>query len=268
MSYSVLSSVSNARVKQWASLAEKKGRDRTGTFLVEGPHLVMEVLQSDFLVEHVVYDVSKGIPADLQDFDSTTWIAASTEVMRKCTQTVEPQGIFAVVQKRETSIDLLLSKKDGLLILTDGVRDPGNLGTIIRSADAAGADGIVLGSGTVDVYNPKTVRSTMGSMFHLPIVHSIDLPSLLQSAQKQKVRTVSATVGADNHCYAYDFRGAVWIIVGNEAHGVSEEVELAVQDHISIPMRGGAESLNVAMATTVLLYEALRQREFGQSTKI
>lgn len=262
MSKDILTSVTNPKVKQWSSLKDKKGRARSGCFLVEGPHLVMEALASSFKVNQVVFDASKGIPQELRDHAQSDWVAVSETVMRKCTDTVEPQGIFAIVEKQSVSLETLLTLENPLIVVVDGVRDPGNLGTIIRSADAAGADGIILGQGTTDLFNPKTVRSTMGSMFHLPIVTMINLPQALSAAKMRHIRCVSASLDAKEHCFAYNFKGAVWIIVGNEAHGVSDSVEAEVTDRVYIPMKGGAESLNVAMATTVLLYEAMRQRLF------
>jgi TrmH family RNA methyltransferase len=261
----VITSVHNRKVKEWASLLDKKGRDQTGCFLVEGPHLVQEALKSGAPVRTVVYEQDAGIPAELLPWrDSTRWIAASPEVLRKCSDTVHPQGVFAVVEKTDVPADVLFERPNAFGIVTDGVQDPGNLGTIIRSADAAGADFVVLGKGTADLYNPKTVRATMGSLFHLPIVHG-DLAELLSIARDRGIRTVAAALDAAQSCYALDCRQAVWFVVGNEAHGVSPAVRRLVTDEVVIPMRGGAESLNVAMAATILLFEAMRQRlEMGR----
>lgn len=257
-----ITSTANPRIKEWASLLEKKGRDKKGLYLVEGPHLVHEALTSGSQVQAVVFAQEKGIPVDLEPWvQSTEWISASDDCMRKCSDTVHPQGIFAVIRKGEASIEALLSKEAGLVIVTDGVQDPGNLGTIIRSADAAGADAVILGRGTVDLYNPKTVRSTMGSLFHLPIIEA-DLLRVLPQAKDRGIRTLSASLQAKQSCYQYDFRQSTWLIMGNEASGVAESTRQWVTDEIIIPMQGRAESLNVAMASTVLLYEAMRQRHY------
>jgi TrmH family RNA methyltransferase len=153
----------------------------------------------------------------------------------------------------------LLEQVNGLVIVIDGVQDPGNLGTIIRSADAVGATGVVLGRGTVDLYNPKTIRSTMGSLFHLPILES-DLHELLPLARQKNIRLVSTSLQAQHSCYELDMADTIWFILGNEGSGVSESLQPFVSQQIIIPMRGKAESLNVAMAATVLLFEAGRQR--------
>lgn len=260
-----ITSVSNPRVKSWASLSEKKGRDKLGMFIVEGPHLVVGALNQAVIVpECVVYDRGKGIPEEVvaaaAERPGIEWIAVSPEIMAKCTDTVQPQGIFAVLPKFTQLADRLLEATNSLVIVADGVQDPGNLGTIIRSADAVGATGVVLGRGCADLYNPKTVRSTMGSLFHLPIVET-DLGEVLSAARERGVQLVSAALDAAASCYDMDYRASSWFIVGNEARGVSPEAEQYVTHRVRIPMRGGAESLNVAMASTILLYEALRQRE-------
>jgi TrmH family RNA methyltransferase len=260
-------SVQNPRVKQWAQLLEKKGRDKQGKFIVEGFHLVKEALTSDADVECVVYDMDHGIPEEirtesLQATDGRMdWIEVSAAVMAKCTDTVTPQGVFAVIRKASLPAEQLLHDMHSLVIVVDGVQDPGNLGTILRSADAVAASGVLIGEGTVDLYNPKTIRSTMGSIFHLPVVQG-HLPSVLEEAEAAGVQIVSTSLQTDHYCYDLDMTGATWFIVGNEGKGVSPEVSRHATRLVKIPIPGKAESLNVAMATTVLLYEALRQRKY------
>jgi len=260
-------SVQNDKVKAMASLLEKKHRDRSGKFLIEGVHLVQEALLAEALVETIVYDIDRGMPEELvpllagsaSSFNGVL-AEASAAVMAKCTGTDTPPPVFGVVAK--PSYDTAaLHGSEALVIVLDGVRDPGNVGTIIRSADAVGADAVVLGKGCVDLYNPKTVRSTMGSLFHLPVMEA-DLAELLPAAKQQGVRLVGTSLQASNTCYSYDWRGPRWLLMGNESLGLSEQVLQQVDDNVIIPMRGKSESLNVAMAATVVLYEALRQREF------
>ncbi|MFW5438479.1 TrmH family RNA methyltransferase [Paenibacillus apiarius] len=274
-----ITSLQNIRVKQWAQLKERKHRNKEGRFLVEGIHLVLEALRSKADVETVVYDMKAGIPRELTSYgpdivssmsqgDGTAqagveWISATDAIIRKCCDTDTPQPVFAVVRKRKADeLQALLRANSALVVVVDGVQDPGNLGTIIRTADAVGADGVVIGKGTVDLYNAKTVRSTMGSLFHLPIVEG-NLTALLPEAKACGARVVSTSLQASHSCYGYNYCAATWIVVGNEGQGVSEAVQALVDDTIIIPMRGQAESLNVAMATTVLLYEAMRQRHYS-----
>jgi TrmH family RNA methyltransferase len=170
-----------------------------------------------------------------------------------------PQPVFAIVRKSKEPLQSLIAEPQGLVVVLDGVQDPGNVGTIIRSADAAGAAGVVLGAGCADVYNPKTIRSTMGSLFHLPIVEG-ELQSLLPEAKAAGVRLVSTSLQAAYSCYSYDFTQPVWLVIGNEGKGISGTTAQLVDDAITIPMQGQAESLNAAMAATILLFEAMRQR--------
>lgn len=282
-----ITSLANERVKLWASLLEKKGRDKAGAFIVEGPHLVMEALRAcagsfatyptvhHLQIDCIVYRRESGIPEEVKEvyadlrpkkgnepyqrsFDFP-WIAVTDEIIAKCSDTMQPQGIFAVVHKPKPDADFLLEAPDALVLAADAVQDPGNLGTLIRSADAAGAEAVLIGRGSVDVYNPKAVRSTMGSLFHLPVIEC-DLPSILERAADAGAQIVTTSLDAEQTCYEMNFKRNTWFVVGNEAHGVSPSVDQQATHRIIIPMRGGAESLNVAMAATVLLFEAFRQR--------
>ncbi|UJF36454.1 TrmH family RNA methyltransferase [Paenibacillus hexagrammi] len=254
-------SVQNPRVKEWAQLLERRGRDKQGRYLIEGYHLVEEALRSGAAVECVVYSVDKDLPSGLLEAAGVAveWIAVSQAVLEKCSDTQTPQGVFAVVAKRGMTADELLEARPDLAVILDGVQDPGNLGTIIRSADAVGAGAVVIGRGTVDLYNPKTIRSTMGSLYHLPIVEA-DLQELLPRARERGMRLVTTSLQAQRSCYETDLRQPTWLVMGNEAKGVSPEVAALSDVQVIIPMQGKAESLNVAMAATVLLFEASRQR--------
>lgn len=253
----------NSRVKEWAALLDKKHRDKQGKFIIEGIHLVKEALAAQADMECICYDLEKGIPHELSAISASglgvEWIGVSGAVIGKCTDTPTPQPVFAVVRKDNPLPDGLLEIPNGLVVVLDGVQDPGNVGTIIRSADAVGADGVIVGRGCADIYAPKVIRSTMGSLFHLPVV-PYDLKEILPRAQEKGIRLAGTSLQAKGNCYTYDFTGPVWLLFGSEAKGLSEEVRGFMDDGLLIPMHGQAESLNVAMAASVLLYEALRQR--------
>lgn len=259
-----ITSVHNARVKQWSELLIKRGRDRQNRFLLEGIHLVEEALRWKAPVETLIYSLDKGMPAELQPLipSDVEIIGVSEAVLSKCSETVTPQGVLAVSAKFPPSADQLLDFDSSLVIAIDGIQDPGNLGTIIRTADAAGAHGVVIGKGSVDLYNPKTVRSTMGSLFHLPVVQA-DLTELLAEAGSRGIQVLGTGMSEERTCYDTDCTRSTWFVVGNEGSGVSEEVSAAVSSYISIPMPGHAESLNVAMAAGILMFEAVRQRRGG-----
>ncbi|RAU95298.1 RNA methyltransferase [Paenibacillus sp. YN15] len=269
----IITSAANPRVKAWSALLTKRGRDEQGAFLLEGVHLTQEALRSQAKVQTILYNMDRELPGELEHYRSAgamaeqsgnvEWVGVSETVLAKCTETKTPQGVVAVCAKPDYEAAAFLESKQALVVAVDGVQDPGNLGTIIRTADAAGATGVLLGRGTVDLYNPKTVRSTMGSLFHLPIAEC-DLKELLLAAGRQGIRLVGTRLDARRHCYELDLRQSVWFLVGNEGSGLSPELAAYVNEDIIIPMPGQAESLNVAMATGILLYEAVRQRHFSK----
>lgn len=259
----------NEQVKHWAALQTKKGRDRSGTFLVEGAHIVAEALKSGALAECVLFVPGSPAARELESLGfghgnvtgGARWIVVSEAVMDKVCEAQTPQGVAAVVKTPDHDLESLLASEQGLFVAVDAVQDPGNLGTIVRSADAVGATAVLLGKGTVDVYNPKTVRSTMGSLFHVPVV-PCDLTEALPVARSRGVKVAATSLGAAKTCFQADFTGSTCFLVGNEGAGVSPALLAIADETIIIPIPGRAESLNVAMATTVLLYETVRQRTF------
>ncbi|MFC0215281.1 TrmH family RNA methyltransferase [Paenibacillus chartarius] len=270
-------SAQNPRVKEWAQLLERKGRDRQQRYLIEGPHLVEEALKYHAPVTTVVFSLDKGLPPGIREQGASAgieWVGASEAVLAKLADTQTPQGIVAVVERTAAQAASLVGgagagNGDGggrspLVIVLDAVQDPGNVGTIIRGADAVGADAVVLGRGTADLYNPKTIRSTMGSLFHLPIVEA-DLGELLPLARRVGARIVGTSLQANRSCYEADLTQPTWLVFGNEGKGMSGAVAALVTDPVIIPMHGKAESLNVAMAATVLMFEAARQRGIART---
>jgi len=257
----IVTSPQNAKAKRWASLQHKKYRDRHGAFLAEGAHLVREALESGEKVEAIVYDDGRGWPAELDRGLAAAAgeiVRASEEVMAKCAATDSPPPVFAVVRKRPADPDALF-RPGALVIVLDGLRDPGNVGTIIRSADAAGADAVVVGRRSADPFSPKAVRATMGSLFHLPVLEG-DLAQLLSEAKARGFRLIGSSPRAQRTCYECDWSGGIWLLLGNESEGLSPQAAALLDECVRIPMRGRAESLNAAMAATVLLFEAMRAR--------
>jgi TrmH family RNA methyltransferase len=268
-----IASAANPRVKEWAKLKERKYREREGKFVLEGIHLVKEALLAAWPLDVVAYDAGRGIPAELtaaRDKSAAdagrsgpAWIPVSPEVIARCSQSETPQPVFAVARKRPAAaLDALFDSRSALVAVLDGVQDPGNVGTIVRSAVACGATGVILGRGTADLYNAKTLRATMGALFHVPVMEA-ELAEVLPQARERGVAVAGTSLKAARSCYDYDFRRGVWLVFGNEGSGLSPAASDAVADHLIIPMQGRAESLNVAMAATVLLFEAQRQRMFS-----
>lgn len=262
----LLTSVNNERVKLWGSLLDKKHRDRHRLFIIEGIHLVKEAITGGYAIEAICYDSVRGLPDEIHSVianvpATTKWYEATEAIMKKCTDTDSPPPIFAIVKKFSVDTSNVLNG-NSLIVALDGVRDPGNVGTIIRSCDAVGASAVILGKGCVDLYNPKTVRSTMGSLFHLPIIE-IDLLEFLPMLKEKGIHVIGTSLQATEHCYNFNWREPACIVMGSEGEGLSAAVEAEVNKTVIIPMQGKSESLNVAMATTVMLYEAMRQRLYS-----
>ena len=252
----MITSTQNERVKYIRSLVRRRVRQREGRFSVEGTRLVDEVVRAGIRPALVFYtEAWAATPAgqrllpELKQADQGDWLV-SEAVMAASADTQTPQGVLAVVP----FVDL--PSQPGLILVLDQVRDPGNLGTILRSAEAAGVGQVLLAPGTVDAYNPKVVRGAMGAHFRLPVA-TLDWPAI---GQRVAGRAVWLADAAGEVAYgAVDWTQPAALIVGGEAAGAGEEAAVLATGRVSIPMAGGAESLNAAMAATVLLFEAARQ---------
>lgn len=256
-----IESVQNAKVKEWAKLQKRKGRERAGAFLIEGEHLVEAAIQQDASIEALLiaedYPMSEWLERYARSRDEKCFVV-SRAVMKRLSETETPQGIIAIAKMASVDVETLWNEAKFLLLL-DAIQDPGNLGAIIRTADAAGVDGIVLGKGTVDAHNAKVIRSTMGSIFRAPIVQG-DLVSIMEKLRKRQFSFVAASL---KDALPYDqvaYDGRLGIVIGNEANGVSDAVLNACSAKAKIPLYGQAESLNAAVAAGIILYEAVRQR--------
>ncbi len=252
------------RVRAVAKLAKRDGRAETGLFLLEGPQAVSEALT--FRPELIV-DLF-GTPTALdKHFDIARRAAAagvvpefvSEHVLDAMADTVTPQGIVAVCRQFPTSVRDILSAEPKLIAILQEVRDPGNAGTIIRAADAAGADAVIFTGRSVDLYNPKVVRATTGSLFHLPVAVDNELESVVERSKSAGLQVIAADIkGAD--LLAARKAGALaaptaWLF-GNEARGLSNEYYALADWVITVPIYGHAESMNLATAASVCLYES------------
>ncbi len=254
-----LESINNKAIKQTIALASKKERDKTGLFVLEGERLVSEINNMD-LIEYVIVSESyKG------EYPPTNKICLTSDsLFEKLSDTVNPQGIIAVCHKLKYKYENAFNVNNPFFVVLENLQDPGNLGTIIRTADAAGANGIFINKGSVDLYNPKVVRSTMGSIFHLPIYTGIDLPVLLDDCRNNKIQTLAAHLGGTRTPYMADLTGPTAILVGNEGSGLTPETATMADELVRIPMPGKAESMNASIAAGILIYETVRQRIGGQ----
>lgn len=248
----------NQLVKNALKLKQRKYRDEQGRFIIEGIRLIEEGIREGF-VEYILYS-SKLLDTNgagrIQD-SGVKMYEVSHDILKELCDTQNPQGAAAVAIKPEnTSYNL----KGDFLVVADGIQDPGNLGTIIRTSDAAGADGVIILKGTVDAYNSKTLRSTMGSVFHIPIICCDSIESLADNLKKSGFAIYASSLEGSEIIYDCDFKGRLAIIIGNEANGIPEEHIRLCTHKIKIPMAGRAESLNAASAAAIIIYEAVRQR--------
>lgn len=266
----VLENPRSPRVRAVAKLTKRSARQETGLFLLEGPQAAREVLayRSETLVELFATPTAMEKHTDIRDAatDAGIEVVFTTEaVLDAMADTVTPQGIVAVARQSPTSVRDVFAASPRLVAICEEVRDPGNLGTIIRAADAAGADAVVLTGRTVDPYNPKVVRATTGSLFHLPVAVGVDLSTAVERAHAAGVRVVAADVGGGDFLASRALLAepTAWLF-GNEARGLDDEALALADLSLRLPIYGAAESLNLATAASVCLYEtAFAQRAAG-----
>ena len=250
----MITSTSNSLIKHIKKLQTKKSyRHECGEFIIEG---VRQVFDAADMCKTVL--VSESFDAPLPSFPCIVE-TVSAHIMESVSETKNPQGIIAVARISTVSEEELI-KENGLYVFCDNVQDPGNLGTIIRTADAAGADGVILGEGCADLFNPKTVRSTMSSIFNVPVCVSKSSKKTFEYFKAHGVKIFGSTPHTDILIYREDFTGPSMLVLGNEANGISDELLTMCDACVKIPMVGGAESLNVATAGAILIYEAVRQK--------
>ena len=248
-----ITSLKNPKVTTWKSLKDRKGRRETGCFLVEGRKMVEEALASAFPVEAVLVD-----DARLDEFTLPAGIPAYSmpgHVLAAVCDTKTPQGIAAIVRMAEVP---LAGKR---LVAMDGVQDPGNVGTIIRTADAAGFDGVILSAQCADVFSPKVLRATMGSVFRMGIRVTDDLPGLLTQMVQEGASVLSSQLDGDPFYQRSPLNKRFVLVIGSEGNGVTDEVKAIATHKVKLPMRGGAESLNAAVAAGIMMYELTRDMD-------
>ena len=236
-----ITSLENQLVKKITSLHKKKFRDEYELFFIEGMKSIKEAINFNQEIEYILYSpdmVEYGL--DIEG------IEVSKEILCKISDTVTPQGIIAVCKIKEEKIDVLKGKKK--IVYLDKVQDPGNVGTIIRTADAFGIDCVVLSKECADIYSPKVVRSTMGSLFHLPVIRDVGVEEL----KKLNMKIYSSSLDGDEE---FKIEDNSILVIGNEGNGISEETKEITDEFIKIRMPGNAESLNASIAAGILMYE-------------
>ena len=253
----MLSDPRSEKVKGISKLNQKDARYDTGLFLLEGFQGLREVIEHQDLIEEVLA-TEQALEAHPELFDRLPAqpTLVSERVMDKIADTRTPQGVVTIAHQLDVDIDLVVSNKPKLVAILDQIRDPGNAGTILRAADAAGADAVIFSKESVDLYNPKVVRSTAGSLFHLPIVIEADLSVALAKLSAAGLQIFAAAGSGESILGVQELSKPTAWVFGNEAHGVSKDLMDLADKVVALPIYGAAESLNLATAASVCLYQS------------
>jgi TrmH family RNA methyltransferase len=244
----LIESSQNQTFKNLLKFQDKKFRNQNNIFLVEGKKQIAEI-PKDWTIKQII--ISKKYK-DIKNFRDD--IILSERLFAKLSSTESPQGIIAVVEKKQYKIEEMI-KQDGFFIVLENIQDPGNIGTIIRSADAFGTKAIFVSLRSADIYSDKTIRSTMGSLFHLPVVDNVNIEELLYLMRKEKITVFAASLKGKKNIGNSKIPNKSAFIIGNEAAGIKQETEKLADILFKIPMPGKAESLNAAVTASIIMYE-------------
>lgn len=271
----MITSTSNQRIKQIAQWQTKaKQRRQDGIFLAEGskmyeeapPELIREVYLTKGMLEQLKSRAAaEGAAQDRAHYieeklSRTGYETVSEEVFVRMSDTRTPQGILTVLNRPVYGMKDLLRGDCPLLLLLEDIQDPGNLGTMVRTGEGAGITGVIMSSQTVDIYNPKTIRATMGSIYRVPFLYVEDLGETVRSLRKNNIHVYAAHLQGRTYYSSLSFREGTAFLIGNEGNGLRRETAMLADSYLKIPMEGEVESLNAAIAASLLVYEAHRQR--------
>lgn len=258
----VITSKDNEIIKNIKKLKEKKYRDEEGLYIIEGIKIIEEAIEENADINKIVIcdeciatgSIEQKLMYTIAKYDC---IYVSKKVFNFLTDVVAPQGILAVVAKPSRNTKIRYDQD--IILALDGIQDPGNLGTILRTADSVNLKQIIVTKSTADSYNPKVVRSTMGAIFRVNVIETDDLVKTLKEIKRNKFKVVATSLETSNSIYDIDYTKKV-IVIGNEANGVTKEILELADSRVKIPMLGKTESLNASVATGVILYEYVRQK--------
>lgn len=259
----IITSSSNPQVKNLIQLQKKaKAREEQGLFVVEGLKMFEEAREAGLLIKAYVsesfYQEKQNINPDF--FSDLDYEVITDSLFHEASETKTPQGIMGTVKKAHYNLDSILNAPDASLLLLEDIRDPGNLGTMIRTAEGAGITGIIFNKSTVDIYNPKVIRSTMGSIYRVPFYQAEDFYETISQIKQHEITVFAAHLLGIPYDTEGSFRNKCAILIGNEANGLSDKAGELADVRIKIPMAGKVESLNAAVAAAILMYEVSRQR--------
>lgn len=256
----MITSTSNAQVKELLQLQKKsKVRNERNVFVVEGIKMFSEApknrIEKVFISETLFNKKKQEL-----NLDGLKVEILSDKVFSYVSDTKTPQGILCVVKQKKTELEEIFTQKPAHLMILDNLQDPGNLGTIVRTAEGAGVSGIILSKDCVDIYNPKTIRSTMGSIYRMPFLYVEDLENTIEEVKKNEIKVYAAHLQGKNNYDEENYRTGCAFLIGNEGNGLRDEIAKKADIWVKIQMHGEVESLNAAIASSILMFEVCRQR--------
>lgn len=257
----MITAASNSRIKRLVQLNQKaKARREEDVFVVEGVKMFLEA-PKEKLREVYVSESFLAKCSCRERLEQAGYEVVSDQLFAKISDTCTPQGILCVVEQFHYKMQQLLQKENPVFLLLENIQDPGNLGTMLRTGEGAGISGVIMSRDTVDLYNPKVIRSTMGSIYRMPFLYAEDFAEAIGEVQKAGVSVYAAHLKGKTSYMKQDYQKGTAFLIGNEGNGLREETAELADVYIRIPMEGQVESLNAAVAASVLMYEAHRQRE-------
>ena len=258
----VISSKDNELIKHIKKLKDKKHRDESNEYIIEGVKLIEEAVKEKARIKKIIvcedttrtYEIPTHIMYEIAKYEC---VYVTNKVFASITQVTNPQGIMAIIEKGDTNVRIDYTQD--IIVALDDVQDPGNLGTILRTVDSIGLNQIIVSKGTADVFNSKVVRSTMGAIFRVKIIEVENLPQSIKEMRKHHFKLMVTSLQTENSIYDIKFNKKI-IVIGNEANGVSKEIQEMADEKAKIPMLGKTESLNASVAAGVVMYEYVRQK--------
>lgn len=256
----MITAVGNQKIKNLTHWIKKaKARREQKVFITEGVKMFLEADPDKIREVYVAESFwKKGTCQD--KIRQCSYEILSDALFEKVSDTQTPQGILCVMEQYQYTLEEMFRRENPLFLLLEDIQDPGNLGTMLRSAEGAGVDGVIMTRNTVDIYNPKTIRSTMGSIYRVPFLYTDDFLSTIKKLQEKQVLLYAAHLKGKAVYHQMDYQKGTAFLIGNEGNGLKEETAQAADQYIKIPMAGKVESLNAAVASVILMYEAARQR--------
>lgn len=256
----MITSTANKQIKELVQLIKKsKARKEQRVFVVEGIRMFVEA-PKDWIQAVYASESFLKEPEHLECLNGYDYEEVSDSVFAAVSDTKTPQGILCVVRMPEYHKEDLFSEQGGLYLVLENIQDPGNLGTMLRTGEGAGISGVILSRDTVDLFNPKTIRSTMGSIYRVPFLIADDLGAMIKEMKKSGIHTCAAHLKGTEAYDHFDYTQSTAFLIGNEGNGLTDVTATLADTYVRIPMEGKVESLNAAMASGILLYEAARQR--------